>query len=105
MITWEECILEDSVAAEFPMDLLSPASDDYNNKRVFYWDQNLGQAIYVPNQEDRAIVPLYEVLNKNAKEVMESAVDHSFDYQGVEVIRGNKKGLGVFEKYSPKRKI
>ena len=101
MITWEEFILEDGMAAEFPMDLLRPSD---TSKKVFYWDQEKEEAVQVDNKEHIMTVPLYEVLNENAKQIMESALDDSFYYQGGEVISGNKRGLGVFESYKRRNK-
>ena len=101
MIIWEDCVLEDGVLAEFPLDFLSPA---YNSPiKVFYWDQDKKEVIHVDNRQSIITIPLYETLNDNVKEIMECEAENQFDYEGFEIISGNKRGFGVFKKNYTRR--
>lgn len=101
MIEWEELKLEKGVTAEFPLDLIHPSETQLD---VFYWDENKKEAIKGDSNEDFVLIPTYKTISDDAKEKMESVANESFDYQGVELISGDTKGFGIFQKWFKGRK-
>lgn len=89
---WQECILNEGVLAEFPLDLYSPDFPEEDKLEHFMWSSGPQKIV----NGDYVTVPLFESIDvETAKREMESLGNY---FDRIEVKQGNKTGLVCFER-------
>ena len=93
---WQKCDIPDGLAAEFPLDLLSPLVE---HPPSYYWNNDKQSRELCDTDQCFVVIPTYAMSVEDvalAKIAMARDLTETKWSQAVEVISADRTGLGIF---------